>query len=230
MRFTPNPRDRTHESFVKNKPMKPLKDCWFSTSASSSPDRAAAMRLADLGARVIKIERPGGGDIGRQLYISNSKLDGDSTLFHSINRNKQSFAADLKNPADLAPRQKIGRTGGCADPKLSPGRDGSHRPGLRTSRATKSKTGLRHCHRLRHNRSVGGFAGSRFAGAKPQRSCVVERRCGSSAHADGTCRLRSRREPRISCKESWPVWFVVESPDWAARLSQPARIHFGFAI
>jgi CoA:oxalate CoA-transferase len=62
----------------------------------------AATRLADLGARVIKIERPGTGDIGRQLYISNLALDGDSTLFHSINRNKQSFAADLKNPDDLA--------------------------------------------------------------------------------------------------------------------------------
>jgi crotonobetainyl-CoA:carnitine CoA-transferase CaiB-like acyl-CoA transferase len=34
--------------------------------------------------------------LGRQLYISNLELDGDSTLFHSINRNKQSFAADLK--------------------------------------------------------------------------------------------------------------------------------------
>jgi crotonobetainyl-CoA:carnitine CoA-transferase CaiB-like acyl-CoA transferase len=68
---------------------------------------SAAMRLADLGARVIKIERPGGGDICRQLYISNSKLDGDSTLFHSINRNKQSFAADLKNPADLACVKKL---------------------------------------------------------------------------------------------------------------------------
>ncbi|HEU5077833.1 MAG TPA: CaiB/BaiF CoA-transferase family protein [Opitutaceae bacterium] len=62
----------------------------------------AATRLADLGARVIKIERPGTGDIGRHLYISNLMLDGDSTLFHSINRNKESYAADLKNPADLA--------------------------------------------------------------------------------------------------------------------------------
>jgi CoA:oxalate CoA-transferase len=70
----------------------------------------AATRLADLGARVIKIERPGGGDICRQLYISNLALDGDSTLFHSINRNKQSYAADLKNPADLAQvRQLIAR-------------------------------------------------------------------------------------------------------------------------
>src|ERR671926_1550642 len=63
---------------------------------------SCALRLADLGARVIKIERPGVGDLCRQLYISNLELDGDSTLFHSINRNKQSFAADLKDPDDLA--------------------------------------------------------------------------------------------------------------------------------
>src|SRR3954447_1442388 len=62
---------------------------------------SCALRLADLGARVIKIERPGVGELGRQLYISNLELDGDSTLFHSINRNKLSFAADLKNPDDL---------------------------------------------------------------------------------------------------------------------------------
>jgi crotonobetainyl-CoA:carnitine CoA-transferase CaiB-like acyl-CoA transferase len=62
---------------------------------------ACSLRLADLGARVIKIERPGVGDLCRQLYISNLELDGDSTLFHSINRNKQSFAADLKDPDDL---------------------------------------------------------------------------------------------------------------------------------
>ena len=55
-----------------------------------------------MGARVIKIERPGSGDLCRQLYISNLMLDGDSTLFHSINRNKESFAADLKNPAERA--------------------------------------------------------------------------------------------------------------------------------
>jgi CoA:oxalate CoA-transferase len=61
---------------------------------------SAALRLADLGARVIKIERPQDGDLCRQLYISNLKLDGDSTLFHSINRNKESFTADLKKAED----------------------------------------------------------------------------------------------------------------------------------
>lgn len=63
---------------------------------------AAALRLADLGALVIKIERPAGGDLCRQLYISDLQVDGDSTLFHTINRNKRSICADLKNPSDLA--------------------------------------------------------------------------------------------------------------------------------
>lgn len=82
--------------------MKPLEGLLVLDFAQFLAGPWAATRLADLGARVIKIERPGGGDICRQLYISNLALDGDSTLFHSINRNKQSFAADLKNPADLA--------------------------------------------------------------------------------------------------------------------------------
>jgi crotonobetainyl-CoA:carnitine CoA-transferase CaiB-like acyl-CoA transferase len=62
---------------------------------------SAALRMADLGARVIKVERPDGGDLCRQLYISELELDGESTLFHSINRNKESFAANLKDPVDL---------------------------------------------------------------------------------------------------------------------------------
>ncbi len=68
---------------------------------------SAALRLADLGADVIKIERPQQGDLCRQLYISNLELDGDSTLFHTINRNKRSYAADLKNPEDLARIRKL---------------------------------------------------------------------------------------------------------------------------
>jgi CoA:oxalate CoA-transferase len=63
---------------------------------------SAALRLGDLGARVIKVERPQGGDICRSLYLTDTDLGGDSTLFHAINRNKESFAADLKNPGDLS--------------------------------------------------------------------------------------------------------------------------------
>src|SRR6185295_5580437 len=62
---------------------------------------SAALRLADMGARVIKIERPGTGDICRQLYVSDVMIEGESTIFHAINRNKQSYAADLKDADDL---------------------------------------------------------------------------------------------------------------------------------
>jgi len=68
---------------------------------------SASLRLADLGARVIKIERPDTGDLCRQLYISNLELDGDSTLFQSINRNKESFTADLKSEQGRASLREI---------------------------------------------------------------------------------------------------------------------------
>ena len=48
----------------------------------------AAMRLADLGARVIKIERPDVGDIGRTLAFAGLEKDGDTLSFHIMNRNK----------------------------------------------------------------------------------------------------------------------------------------------
>jgi crotonobetainyl-CoA:carnitine CoA-transferase CaiB-like acyl-CoA transferase len=75
-----------------------------------------------MGARVIKIERPKTGDLCRQLYISNLTLDGDSSLFHSINRNKQSFAADLKNDRD---RQLVRRLVARADVMIQ-----NFRPGV----------------------------------------------------------------------------------------------------
>ena len=68
---------------------------------------SCALRLADLGADVIKIERPQGGDLCRQLAIADQVFDADSALFHTINRNKRSLTADLKNPADLALVKKL---------------------------------------------------------------------------------------------------------------------------
>jgi crotonobetainyl-CoA:carnitine CoA-transferase CaiB-like acyl-CoA transferase len=62
----------------------------------------ASLRLQDLGARVIKIERPDGGDLSRRLYLSDTEIGGDSTIFHAINRSKESLALDLKSPADVA--------------------------------------------------------------------------------------------------------------------------------
>lgn len=64
----------------------------------------ASLRLADMGAEVIKVERKGKGDLSRYLYVSNVMIDGESTIFHAINRGKSSVELDLKQDAD---REKI---------------------------------------------------------------------------------------------------------------------------
>lgn len=61
----------------------------------------ATLKLADMGAKIIKVERKGVGDICRTLYLTNENIDDESMLFHAINRNKDSLEIDLKDPADI---------------------------------------------------------------------------------------------------------------------------------
>jgi crotonobetainyl-CoA:carnitine CoA-transferase CaiB-like acyl-CoA transferase len=59
----------------------------------------ATMLLGDLGADVIKVERPDGGDDTRAW--GPPWRDGESTYYLGLNRNKRSIALDLGDPADL---------------------------------------------------------------------------------------------------------------------------------
>lgn len=61
----------------------------------------ATMLLADLGATVTKVERPGTGDDTRAWGPPYDDA-GAATYFQSVNRNKSSVALDLGDPADLA--------------------------------------------------------------------------------------------------------------------------------
>lgn len=58
----------------------------------------STMLLADMGATVIKIEDPAGGDVGREVppYLAHE----DSIYFQSLNRNKRSITLDLRDPVD----------------------------------------------------------------------------------------------------------------------------------
>ena len=87
--------------------MKPLEGLTVLEFSQFLSGPYAGLRMADLGARVIKIERPGIGDLCRNLYISDTDLGGDSTLFHAINRNKESFAVNLKDQNDLELIKKL---------------------------------------------------------------------------------------------------------------------------
>jgi itaconate CoA-transferase len=59
----------------------------------------ASRQLADLGARVIKVERPGGGDFARNY---DSTVKGLASYFVWLNRGKESVALDLKSAAGLS--------------------------------------------------------------------------------------------------------------------------------
>src|ERR1700716_110189 len=55
----------------------------------------ATRQLADLGARVIKVERPDGGDFARRYDLT---VHGQSSYFVWLNRSKQSLTLDVKTP------------------------------------------------------------------------------------------------------------------------------------
>ncbi|MBF4517829.1 CoA transferase [Flavobacterium sp. ANB] len=87
--------------------MKPLENYLIVDFSQFLSGPSASLRLADLGARVIKIEKPGTGDICRTLYTSDLIMNGESSVFHTINRNKESFAIDFKQPEELQKLKKI---------------------------------------------------------------------------------------------------------------------------
>jgi itaconate CoA-transferase len=61
-------------------------------------------QLADLGARVIKVERPGGGDFARDY---DSRVKGLASHFVWTNRSKESLTLDLKQPGALAALKEL---------------------------------------------------------------------------------------------------------------------------
>ncbi|WP_018995550.1 CaiB/BaiF CoA transferase family protein [Hirschia maritima] len=68
---------------------------------------SATLRLADLGARIIKIEHFEKGDITRNIYAPHLNIGDNSAFFQAINRGKESLCADLKNANDIELIKKI---------------------------------------------------------------------------------------------------------------------------
>jgi formyl-CoA transferase len=78
----------------------------------------AALQLADLGARVIKVEDPRTGD---PVRASGPFLDGESSPYLRLNRNKESVALDLKSPAGRAAFLALVRQADVVIENLRPG-------------------------------------------------------------------------------------------------------------
>lgn len=75
-------------------------------------------QLADLGARVIKIERPGRGDFNRD---HDTRVKGLCSHFVWTNRSKESLALDLKDPKDLAALKQLLTKADVMVQNLAPG-------------------------------------------------------------------------------------------------------------
>ena len=75
-------------------------------------------QLADLGARVIKVERPGSGDFARGY---DQRVRGQSSHFTWLNRSKQSLALDVKQPEAKAALMQLLATADVLVQNLAPG-------------------------------------------------------------------------------------------------------------
>ncbi len=124
----------------------------------------ATMVLADLGADVIKLERPGSGDDTR-AWGPPYDADGRSTYFDAVNRNKRSLAVDLASPAGLATAGALAAEADVLVENFRPGLlDGF---GLGYDDLRADNPGLIYC-------SITGFGNTAQAAAVPGYDLLVQ--------------------------------------------------------
>lgn len=124
----------------------------------------ATMLFGDLGADVIKVERPGLGDDTRQWGPPFTE-DHEATYFLSVNRNKRSFTADMSDPADHEDLVELVRRADVLIENFRPGTMARH--GLSYEQAAAINPRLVYC-------SVTGFGADEAAAALPGYDLLVQ--------------------------------------------------------
>ncbi len=115
-----------------------------------------AMMLADLGADVIKVERPDGGDITRAW--GPPWAGGEATYYMAANRGKRSIAIDLRDPDGLAIARRLAGTCQVVIENFIPG--GAERMGLGFEALRAGNPGLVYC-------SISGYPADSAEAALP---------------------------------------------------------------
>src|SRR5438094_2072339 len=98
--------------------MLPLDDITVVTVEQAVAAPFATRQLADLGARVIKVERPAGGDFARGY---DTTVRGLSSHFVWLNRGKESLTLDLKRPEALLALSRLLERADVFVQNLAPG-------------------------------------------------------------------------------------------------------------
>jgi CoA:oxalate CoA-transferase len=140
----------------------------------------ATMLLADLGARVVKVEHPRGGDDSRGYGpFGRTGPAGSSLYFARVNRGKQSIALDLKDAADLAVARALVARADVLVENYRPGV--MARLGLGPDELLQEHPGLVYC-------SISGFGHTGPWSQRPAYDAVVQGMSGIMAitgHEDG---------------------------------------------
>ncbi|MYT31025.1 CoA transferase [Streptomyces sp. MspMP-M5] len=123
----------------------------------------AAATLADLGADVIKVERPGSGDDTRS-WGPPFAADGTAAYFDAANRSKRGLALDLADPGDAAAARELARRADVLIENFRPGALAKY--GLDPAATRAANPGLVHC-------TITGF-GSGAGAALPGYDFVVQ--------------------------------------------------------
>src|SRR5215217_2998317 len=98
--------------------MQPLQGLTVVTLEHAIAAPFATRQLAELGARVIKIERPGAGDFARGY---DERVRGQASHFVWTNRSKESLTLDLKQPEALDILAKLLESADVLVQNLAPG-------------------------------------------------------------------------------------------------------------
>ncbi|MDB5646865.1 CoA transferase, partial [Methylobacterium sp.] len=130
----------------------------------------AAMCLGDLGAEVIKVEHPQGGDDTRDWGLPTGATN--TSYFDSANRNKRSIALDLTTAEGLATARALARTSDVVVQNFKTG--GADRLGLGYAALSAENPGLIYC-------SISGYASDGPEAARPGYDIVVQGEAGLMA-------------------------------------------------
>lgn len=124
----------------------------------------ATMVLADLGAEVTKVERPGGGDETRAWGPPYDEV-GEATYFQSVNRNKRSLVLDLSDEDDRAEAERLAATADVVVENFRPGV--MAKLGLGYEELAAANPGLVYC-------SITGFGSGEAGAALPGYDLLVQ--------------------------------------------------------
>ena len=179
----------------------------------------ATQMLGDLGADVIKIERPGAGDDTRKwgppfIKDSDGKETSESAYYLAINRNKKSVTLDIAKPEGQEIAKRLIAQVRRVRREFQGRRHGALQPRLRADQDRLPAPDLLLDHRLRPDRPLRAARRLRFPGAGHGRHHVDQRRSFDPA-AEGRGR-RHRHHLRHLFRRRHPGGAAAPAPDRAA--------------